>query len=72
MQKKRAKDSLEHNLNMEEIARQDSHVCEELQRYVDEGKSYALLMQKYPSICRARSVRRFCSSNNISKKKDLN
>ena len=61
---------------MEEIARQDYQLCEELQRYVDEGKSYetisALLKQKYPSIGRglsARSVRRFCVSNNISKKK---
>ena len=60
---------------MEEITQQDSPICEELQRYVDEGKSYetisSLLKQKYPSIDRglsARSVRRFCSSNKISKK----
>lgn len=61
---------------METIAEQDSNIQERLQRYVDEGKTYEMisdiLKDEYPSVIRglsARSVRRFCASKGISKKK---
>ena len=61
---------------MEMIAEQDSDIRGKLQHYIDEGKTYEIisdiLKDEYPSITRglsARSVRRFCASNGISKKK---
>ena len=60
---------------MEMIAEQDSDIRGKLQ-HIDEGKTYEIisdiLKDEYPSITRslsARSVRRFCASNRISKKK---
>ena len=61
---------------MDKLARQNPDICETLQRYIDEGKSYQLISETlsclYPSTRRglsARSVRRFCAANGISKRK---
>ena len=64
---------------MEEILRQDPDILDTLQTLVDQGKTYQeisdILKTAHSSVHRglswsARSVRRFCSSQGISKRTD--
>lgn len=58
---------------MDKLARQNPDICETLQRYIDEGKSYEHISETlsclYPRGLSARSVRRFCAANGMSKRK---
>jgi hypothetical protein len=62
---------------MEEILRQDPDILDTFQTLIDQGKTYQeisdILKTAHSSVHRglsARSVRRFCSSQGISKRTD--